>query len=124
VRKLNIDVITGTQDIGASTRTLIAQVTVEELGIAIDRIEVRLGDAATGSLAPVSQGSFTVPTVAPAARTAARNLRSQVLHSAALLLNTGADRLVLEKGRISIIDSDEPGIDIAAVTAALGPHTL
>jgi CO/xanthine dehydrogenase Mo-binding subunit len=41
------DVVTGTQDIGTGTRTGLAQVAAEELGLPVDRVALHLGDTAT-----------------------------------------------------------------------------
>ena len=46
------DVVTGTQDIGTGTRTGLAQVAAEELGLPIDRIAFHLGDTGPRSLCP------------------------------------------------------------------------
>jgi CO/xanthine dehydrogenase Mo-binding subunit len=55
--KINPDgtatVITGTQDIGTGTRTVLAQIAAEELGFALEKISVELGDTQTGPYAAV-----------------------------------------------------------------------
>ena len=43
-----VNVVTGMQDIGTGTRTAMAQIAAEELGLALDRVEVRIGDSARG----------------------------------------------------------------------------
>jgi xanthine dehydrogenase YagR molybdenum-binding subunit len=59
----------GTQDIGTGTYTVLAQVAADALGMPIDRITVRIGDTRFPE-APVSGGSQTVASVAPAVRQA------------------------------------------------------
>jgi CO/xanthine dehydrogenase Mo-binding subunit len=64
-------VITGTQDIGTGTRTALAQIAAEALGIPVSQVAVTLGDTADGLYAPVSAGSATLATLGPAVRAAA-----------------------------------------------------
>ena len=70
-----VHVVTVAQDIGTGTRTVLTQVVAEEMGIAVDRIRVTLGDTAGGPPAPTSAGSATIPTMAPAVRAAAADVR-------------------------------------------------
>ncbi|MGV9778919.1 molybdopterin-dependent oxidoreductase [Streptosporangium sp. NPDC003464] len=69
---------TTVQDIGTGTRTVIAGVLGEELGLPPGRIRVEIGR--TGAVhGPPSIGSRATASVAPAARDAARRLRAQGL---------------------------------------------
>jgi CO/xanthine dehydrogenase Mo-binding subunit len=76
-------VVTAMQDIGTGTRTAMAQIAAEELGIPLDRVEVELGDTARGPYATLSAGSSTVPSVGPAVRAAAADAKRQILEIAA-----------------------------------------
>jgi xanthine dehydrogenase YagR molybdenum-binding subunit len=71
-------VITAMQDIGTGTRTAMAQIAAEELGIALDHVDVVLGDSARGPYASISAGSSTLPSMGPAVRAAAADAREQV----------------------------------------------
>jgi CO/xanthine dehydrogenase Mo-binding subunit len=71
-------VVTAMQDIGTGTRTAMAQIAAEELGIPLDRVEVVLGDSARGPYASISAGSSTLPSMGPAVRAAAADAREQV----------------------------------------------
>ena len=64
-------VITAMQDIGTGTRTAMAQIAAEELGIALEHVDVVLGDSARGPYASISAGSSTLPSMGPAVRAAA-----------------------------------------------------
>ena len=66
---------TGTQDIGTGTRTALAQLTAEALGIPVERVTVVLGDTRSELYAPTSAGSATLATLAPAVREAAEAAR-------------------------------------------------
>lgn len=73
--RLNADgsvvVQSGTQDIGTGTYTVMSQVAADSLGIPMGRIRFELGDS-TLPPAPVSGGSQTVASVAPAVQAACR----------------------------------------------------
>jgi CO/xanthine dehydrogenase Mo-binding subunit len=89
----SVQVISGSQDIGTGTRTILAQMAANELGVECDRIVVSLGDTAHGLYAPVSSGSATVPTLVPAVREAASNARHALLRAAAEHLDVDIDDL-------------------------------
>ncbi len=78
-----ITVITAMQDIGTGTRTVMAQIAAEELGVPLDRVEVVLGDSARGPYATLSAGSSTTPSVGPAVRAAAADVKRQLIEIAA-----------------------------------------
>jgi CO/xanthine dehydrogenase Mo-binding subunit len=71
-------VITAMQDIGTGTRTAMAQIAAEELGIPLEHVDVVLGDSARGAYASISAGSSTLPSMGPAVRAAAADAREQV----------------------------------------------
>jgi xanthine dehydrogenase YagR molybdenum-binding subunit len=76
-------VITAMQDIGTGTRTAMAQIAAEELGLPLEHVEVVLGDSARGPYASISAGSSTVPSMGPAVRAAAADAKRQVIEIAA-----------------------------------------
>jgi CO/xanthine dehydrogenase Mo-binding subunit len=78
-----VTVVTAMQDIGTGTRTAMAQIAAEELGVPLDRVEVALGDSARGPYATLSAGSSTTPSVGPAVRAAAADAKRQILEIAA-----------------------------------------
>ena len=71
-------VITAMQDIGTGTRTAMAQIAAEELGLPFEKVDVVLGDSARGPYASISAGSSTLPSMGPAVRAAAADAREQV----------------------------------------------
>jgi xanthine dehydrogenase YagR molybdenum-binding subunit len=91
---------TGTQDIGTGTKTVLTQVCAEELGLPLNAIRTLLGDSGSGQYAPVSGGSMTVPSMAPAVRAAARNARLQLLDVAAQMIDATAETLEVRNGVI------------------------
>ena len=78
-----VTVVTAMQDIGTGTRTAMAQIAAEELGVPLDRVSVVLGDSARGPYATLSAGSSTTPSVGPAVRAAAADAKRQIIEIAA-----------------------------------------
>lgn len=95
---------TGAADIGTGTRTVLAQVVAEELGIPLEQIAVENADTATTHFAPASGGSQTVLVNAPAVRAAALEVRRKVLGLAARELGAAAGTLRLEGGAVVTAD--------------------
>jgi xanthine dehydrogenase YagR molybdenum-binding subunit len=75
-------VVTAMQDIGTGTRTAMAQIAAEELGIPLEHVQVSLGDSARGPFASISAGSS--PAVdGTLVRSAAGDARRQIIEIAA-----------------------------------------
>lgn len=110
--KINPDgtatVITGTQDIGTGTKTVLAQIAAEELGFPIEKISVELGDTQMGPYAPLSAGSMTVASVGPAVRMAAYEARQQLLDVAAQVLEVPRESLAISEGLVRAPTLKEP----------------
>jgi xanthine dehydrogenase YagR molybdenum-binding subunit len=106
----------GASDIGTGTKTVMALVVAEELGVALDAIQIEHADTGTTQFATPSGGSKTVPTEAPAVRAAAVNVKQQVLEMAAKDLKVDAADLEYTPG--SIISSRDPSrkIDISRIS--------
>ncbi len=118
------NVVTGTQDIGTGTRTGLAQVAAEELGLPLDRISFRLGDTGVGPYAPASSGSATQATIGPAIRAAATDIKTQLLQVASAILEIHASRLSVREGSILVDGDPERATPISKITQQIGPHTL
>lgn len=94
------------QDIGTGTRTAIAIVVAESLGLPLEAVTVRLGDSrypASGG----SGGSTTIGGVSSSSRRAAMNVLAQAFEKAAPALDTTPDKLEAVDGRIRV--QTEPG---------------
>ncbi len=70
----SVTIQSGTQDIGTGTRTVLAMMVAEELGVAVSKVHVDIGDSRHPP-GPASGGSTTTPSIAPAAREAGVNAR-------------------------------------------------
>jgi xanthine dehydrogenase YagR molybdenum-binding subunit len=93
-------VVTGVQDIGTGVSTAFAQVAAEELGLTLDRVRVEIGTTRYGVYAPVSGGSQTTPSMTPAVRSAAYEVRQQLQSLASDLFEVSADDLEIVDGEI------------------------
>ncbi|MCP4664554.1 MAG: xanthine dehydrogenase family protein molybdopterin-binding subunit [bacterium] len=101
----------GASDIGTGTKTVMAMVVAEELGVAVDRIQIEHADTGTTQWASASGGSKTVPTDSPAVRAAAVDCRDQLLAMAAEQLEVPASELTLKNGEV--ISTKNPEIRAA-----------
>jgi len=83
-------VVTAMQDIGTGTKTAMAQIAAEELGVPLEHVTVAVGDSAHGPYAAISAGSSTTPSMGPAVRAAAADARRQIEEIAEQRGRTGA----------------------------------
>ena len=97
-------VITAMQDIGTGTRTAMAQIAAEELGLPLERVRVELGDSARGPYASISAGSSTTPSMGPAARSAAADAARQIVEIAAQRFHLEERVLSLRDGKVVSAD--------------------
>jgi xanthine dehydrogenase YagR molybdenum-binding subunit len=99
-----VTVLTAMQDIGTGTRTAMAQIAAEELGLPLERVRVSLGDSARGTYASISAGSSTTPSMGPAVRAAAADAARQILEIAAQRYHLEERVLSLKDGRVVSAD--------------------
>ena len=97
-------VITAMQDIGTGTRTAMAQIAAEELGLPLERVRCELGDSARGPYASISAGSSTTPSMGPAVRAAAADAARQIVEIAAQRYHVEERVLSLKDGRVVSAD--------------------
>jgi xanthine dehydrogenase YagR molybdenum-binding subunit len=112
-----VTVVTAMQDIGTGTRTAMAQVAAEELGLPLDQVQVVLGDSARGPYASISAGSSTTPSMGPAVRSAAADAKRQIIEIAAQRFHLEERVLDLRAGRL--VSSDGGTWPIEEVTGLL-----
>jgi xanthine dehydrogenase YagR molybdenum-binding subunit len=118
------DVVTATQDIGTGTRTALAQIAAETLGLPLEQVSVHLGDTANGPYAPVSAGSATLPTLGPVVHMAAMEAKQRLLDAAAALLEEAPTDLRVCKGAIRCEHQPELAVSVSDITARLAPHMI
>jgi len=96
----------GASDIGVGTKTVMAMIVAEELGVDPNDIRIEHADTGTTQYATASGGSKTIPTESPAVRAAALDVKRQVLEIAAEEMEVDVSTLSLQDG--SIVSSDDP----------------
>ena len=101
-----VTVVTAMQDIGTGTRTAMAQIAAEELGVSLDRVTVVLGDSARGPYATLSAGSSTTPSVGPAVRAAAADAKRQIIEIAAQRYDVEERVLDIKDGLLTSADGN------------------
>ncbi len=77
----SIEVLSSVADLGTGTRTALAQVVAEELGVKPSEVTVRIGDTAS-PIGPASGGSKTMLAIAAPARTAAWRVKQELAKAA------------------------------------------
>jgi CO/xanthine dehydrogenase Mo-binding subunit len=118
--KINPDgtaaLVTGTQDLGTGTKTALAQIAAEELGLSLARVTVEIGDTQTGPYSPISAGSMTLASMGPAVRFAAYDARQQLLAIGAQFLDVPEEKLEIKDGRFQspMLENNIPVSDVLA----------
>jgi len=97
----SVEVKLGSQDLGTGTRTAIAIVVADTLGLPVEAVRVRIGDSQYPP-AGGSGGSTTIGGVSSAARRAALNALDQLFARIAPALNAAPDQLEAWDGRIRV----------------------
>jgi xanthine dehydrogenase YagR molybdenum-binding subunit len=111
-------VVTAMQDIGTGTRTVMAQIAAEELGVPLSHVRVELGDSARGPFATLSAGSSTTPSMGPAVRAAAADAKRQIIEIAAQRYELEERVLDIKDGEV--ISADGGSWPLEEVTGLLG----
>lgn len=88
------------QDLGTGTRTVVAMVAAEELGLPVEAVKVTMGDTSLELIAPDSGGSVTALSISPAVRAAAADAKAQLLKRVAPALKAKPEDVVMEDGKI------------------------
>ncbi len=118
----------GASDIGTGTKTVMALVVAEELGVRPEVIQIEHADTGTTQYATGSGGSKTVPTESPAVRAAAIEVKRQILKLAAEELKTDQSALTMIQGMVvdgkdpskKIKITDIPGLKAQGVVVGIG----
>ena len=101
-----IDVLTGAQDLGTGSRTVMAQIAAETLGANVDDVRTILGDTERLPFASNSWGSITTASVGPAVRVAAEEARDSLFEAAAGMLGAEPKDLESRDSEIHVKQSD------------------
>jgi CO/xanthine dehydrogenase Mo-binding subunit len=98
----------GASDIGTGTKTVMAMVVSEELGVPLERIQIENADTGTTEYATASGGSKTVPTESPAVRDAALSVKRQLFELAAEELKVSPSELRIDGD--AVVSTKDPKV--------------
>jgi xanthine dehydrogenase YagR molybdenum-binding subunit len=113
----------GSQDLGTGTRTIMAQVAAETLGLKVIDIQVRLGDT-TYPPGGTSGGSTTVGGVSAATLKSTTNAREKLFEAIAPALGAPADQLEAKEGKIQVKGNPAKVLAWKAACQKLGVKTI
>lgn len=115
----SVEALSGTQDLGTGTRTIIAMIVAEELGLTPGDITVKIGHSSYGN-AGGSGGSTTAASVSPAAFMAGLQARMQFFNTIAPALDAKPDQLEIRDGSITVKGTPGRGLSWKQAAAKLG----
>lgn len=115
----SVEVELGSQDLGVGTRTIIAQVAAETLGLQVKDIVVKIGNSAYPP-SGASGGSTTVGGVTTSTRKATTAALNQLFDKVAPMLGAPADQLEAKAGKIQVIGNPAKSMAWKAATSKLG----
>ena len=117
-------ILTGTQDIGTGTRTVLAQIAAEELSLPLDRVRVELGETEFGVFSPPSGGSMTLASVGPAVRMASVEARKELIEIVSQLAEAPIDALEVKDGAILNRETGKEMGTVASFMEMLDGHEI
>ena len=100
---------------GQGTRTIMAQIAADALGVDVECVTVELQDTDKFPLGMGAVGSRTAVMAGTATHNAAQLLREKVLASAAAMLGSGNKFLELEGGEARIVGEPQSKVTLSAV---------
>jgi xanthine dehydrogenase YagR molybdenum-binding subunit len=114
-----VQVELGSQDLGSGTRTIIAQVVAETVGLNVPDVNVKLGSS-TLPKSGGSGGSTTIGGVSSSSRKSTTAALNQLFEKVAPSMGTTADKLVAKGGKIMPIDDASKAISWKEACRKLG----
>jgi len=118
-----VEVELGSQDLGTGTRTIIAQVAAESLGLNVQDIRVKIGDT-NYPPSGTSGGSTTVGGVSSSTRKATLNALEKLFEEVAPSLGVPATELEAVDGKIQVKGNPAKSLPWKAACAKLGVKTI
>ncbi|MHB8753513.1 MAG: xanthine dehydrogenase family protein molybdopterin-binding subunit [Candidatus Acidiferrales bacterium] len=119
----SVETSLGSQDLGTGTRTVIAIVTAETLGLPLDAVKVNIGDNKYPP-AGASGGSTTVSGVSTSTRRAATAALNELLAKVAPSLGGSADQLEAWGGKIQVKGDPSKSISWKQACAKMGASSI
>jgi xanthine dehydrogenase YagR molybdenum-binding subunit len=119
----SVEVKMGTQDLGVGTRTVLAIVAGETLGLPVEAITVRIGDNRFPSSNP-SGGSTTVGGISSSTRRASVDALTALFEKVAPVMNTTPDKLEAVGGKVREIGNASNSMTWKQACAKLGTQAI
>ena len=113
----------GTQDLGTGTRTLVAVITADALGLQPWQVKPEIGDTLYG-VSALSGGSTTAASISPGIRVAAVKALDALKEKVAPTLGADPASLVALGGRIQVKDDPSKGISWTDACKQIGPQPI
>jgi xanthine dehydrogenase YagR molybdenum-binding subunit len=113
----------GTQDLGTGTRTLVAVITADALGLSPSQVRPEIGDTLYG-VSALSGGSTTAASISPGIRVAAIKALDALKEKVAPALGVDAASLVAAGGRIQVENDPSKGMTWADACKQIGPQPI
>jgi xanthine dehydrogenase YagR molybdenum-binding subunit len=119
----SVELMSAVQDLGGGTKTILAQVVAEELGIPPAMVVIRIGDTRF-PIGPNSGGSVTAGSITPAVRNAAYQVKQKLFTAVAPSLGTTADNLAVQNGRVVFRNDTSKTYSLKQVAAKLPTNEI
>jgi xanthine dehydrogenase YagR molybdenum-binding subunit len=119
----SVEIELGSQDLGSGTRTIIAMVAAETLGLPLNMVKVKIGDSSYPVSGP-SGGSTTVGGVSSSTRKATVNALQKLFETVGPTLSAPPDRLEAVDGKIRMIGNPDKGMSWQQACQKLGVNTI
>jgi xanthine dehydrogenase YagR molybdenum-binding subunit len=119
----SVEIELASQDLGSGTRTIIAQVAAETLGLPLNMVKVKIGDSSFPASGP-SGGSTTVGGVSSSVRKSTVNALAKLYEAVAPSLSVPADQLEANDSRIRVKGNPDKGMSWQQATQKLGTMSI
>ncbi len=113
----------GTQDIGTGTKTIVAMVAAESLGLELNQVNAQIGDS-NYPFSGASGGSTTAASVSPAIRVTAGKALDALFAKVAPTLSVQPTQLVATGGRIQVRDNPSRNVAWRDACKLLGTEPI
>jgi xanthine dehydrogenase YagR molybdenum-binding subunit len=119
----SVELMSAVQDLGTGTKTMLAVVVAEELGIPPANVVIRIGDTRF-PIGPDSGGSVTTGSISPAVRNAAWQAKQQLFAAVAPKFATTADNLAIRNGHVVFKNDPSKSYTLKQIAAKMPTHEV
>ena len=119
----SVEIELGSQDLGSGTRTIIAMVAAETLGLPLSAVNVKIGDS-NYPVSGGSGGSTTVGGVSTSTRRSTVNALDKLFEKVAPSLGVPADQLEVTDSRVRVKNNPDKGMSWQQACQKLGVDSI